>query len=166
MNRLDFSRIRYRAIRDRLLAEDPEIDEVTLADTVEGLTDLHDIVAAILRSALNSEALAAGLKQRIGEMHARLERLSDQASKRRQIARDVMLEADIRKITAPDFTASVRPGVPGVSILAENLIPADYWQTQDPKLNKQALLAALKTGKAITGAELSTAAPVIHIRTK
>lgn len=166
MNRLDFARVSYRTIRERLRTEDPEIDEVTLADTVEGLTDLHEIVAAILRSALNNEAMASGLKQRIAEMQHRLERLSDQASKRRQIARDVMLEADIKKLSAPDFTASVRIGSSGVTILAESSIPSIYWQPQKPRLDRQALLTALKNGAAIDGAQLSKPEPVISIRVK
>ncbi len=62
-----------------------------------------------MRSALEDEALAAGLKSRIGEMQGRLERLEDRSSKRRQIARDVMTEIDVKKIVAPDFTVSVRP---------------------------------------------------------
>ena len=53
-----------------------------------------------------------GLKCRISDMQCRLDRLQDRASKRRQTARDVMIELDLKKLNAPDFTASIREGIP------------------------------------------------------
>jgi hypothetical protein len=107
---LDFAAIKYRSIRDRIQAEDPQIDEQTLADTVEGLTDLHEILATVIRAAVADQALASGLGSRIVEMEARRDRLRDRAAKRRQIAKDAMVELDLKKLAAPDFTASIRLG--------------------------------------------------------
>jgi hypothetical protein len=163
---LEFAAITYRAIRDRLRAQDPQIDEQTLADTVEGLTDLHEIIGAIVRAALADEALATGLKGRIAEMQDRLERLQDCAAKRRQIAKEVMVELEIKKITAPDFTVSIRPGMPSLLVLDEAAVPSIYWQPVAPKLNRQGLLGELKDGAEITGVALSNPEPVLSVRTK
>ena len=163
---LEFAAITYSAVRDRIRAEDPTIDEQTLADTVEGLTDLHEIVTAIIRAALNDEALATGLKSRIADMQGRLERLQDRASKRRQIAKDVMVELDLKKITAPDFTVSIRPGMPALLVLDEAAVPSIYWQPSAPRLNRQGLLCELKDGAEITGVALSNPEPVLSVRTR
>ena len=163
---LEFAAITYRAVRDRLRADDPQIDEQTLADTVDGLTDLHEIVAAIIRSALADEALATGLKGRVAEMQDRLERLQDRASKRRQIAKDVMVELDLKKITAPDFTVSIRPGMPSLQVLDEAAVPSIYWQPSAPRLNRQGLLSELKEGADINGVALSNPEPVLSVRTR
>ena len=166
MNHLAFAMIHYQSIRDRIRSEEKDIDEETLADTVEGLTDLHEIVAAIIRSSLVDEALAAGLKGYIKEMQERFLRFEDRASKRRQIARDVMLEAEIKKITAPDFTVSLRSGMPSLLVLDEAAIPEPFWEPQAPRLNRQALLVELKQGGAIAGAQLSNPEPVLSVRTR
>jgi len=166
MNRLEFARAEYRALKERLKAEDPELDDETLADTVEGLTDLHEIIAAILRSALTDEALATGLKERIGQMQERQERLSERATQRRQIARRAMADAEIRTITAPDLIASLRPGSRGLMVIDEAAIPQPYWEPRPPRLNRQALLGELRQGSLVPGVMLSNPEPVLSIRTK
>jgi hypothetical protein len=133
MDQLTLAAISYRSLRDRLRAEDPQIDEQTLADTVEGLTDLHEIVTAIIRSALTDEALVTGLKCRIADMQGRLDRLQDRASKRRQVAKDVMIDLDLKKITAPDFTVSIRPERPLCSCSDEAAVPSIYWEPREPR---------------------------------
>ena len=133
---------------------------------MEGLTDLHEIVAAIIRSALADEALATGLKCRIADMQDRLDRLQDRASKRRQIAKDVMVELDLKKITAPDFTVSIRPGTPALLVLDEAAVPSIYWEPRDPRLNRLGLLSDLKDGADIKGVALSNPEPVLSVRTR
>jgi hypothetical protein len=156
----------YRFIRDRIRNLDPSLDDQTLADTVEGLTELHEILQGVIRAALADEALAAGLKGRIGEMEDRFQRLADRASKRRQIAKEVMTELGIKRLEAPDFTASVRAGMPSLVVLDESEIPSIYWEPRDPKLDRTTLIADLKSGREVGGATLSNGEPILSVRTR
>lgn len=164
MNELSFAAIRYAAIRDRIRAQDPQIDEQTLADTVEGLTNLHEIVIAVIRSALNDEALIKGLNCRIADLQRRLDRLQDRASKRRQIAKDAMVDLGLKKITAPDFSASIRDGIPALTVIDEDAVPSIYWQPGEPRLKRQQLASELKDGAEIPGVTLSNPEPVLSVR--
>jgi len=161
---LEFATIHYQAIREQVKARDSDLDEQTLADTVEGLTQLPDILEAIIRSALADEALVKGLKCRIAEMQSRLERFQDRASKRRAIAKDVMVDLNIKKINAPDFTASIRAGLPSLLVLNEEEVPSVYWQPAEPRLDRQSLAHDLKQGADIAGATLSEPDPVLSVR--
>jgi len=166
MNSVSHSIATYGMIRDRIIALETDLDEVTLSDTLEGITDLYEVVAAVVRSALVDEALADGLKGHIETMQGRLRRLSERADARRQIARDAMLEVDLKKITAPDFTISVRPGTPALVVTEENSIPEPYWVPRDPRLDRMGLLNDLKRGVVVEGATLSNPAPVLSVRVR
>jgi hypothetical protein len=157
---------RYQATRDRLLTVWPEIDCETLTDTLEGITDLQEMIAAVIRSALVDEALHAGLRVRIDEMKDRLSRFEIRAGKKRQLALDAMTEVGLSKLVQSDFTASIRAGTPGVIVIAEARIPEAYWLPQTPKLDRQAILAELKRGTEIPGADMSNPKPVLSVRTK
>ena len=87
--------IRYQGTKERLLAAWPEIDCETLRDTLEGITDLHEMIAAVIRSALVDEALHAGLRFRVDDMKERLSRLELRAAKKRQLALEAMTEVGL-----------------------------------------------------------------------
>jgi hypothetical protein len=99
-------------------------------------------------------------------MEDRLARLQDRAAKRRQIAKDVMVELDLKKLAAPDFTASIRPGMPALMVIDEAAVPSIYWEPRDPRLNRQGLVADLKQGAEITGVALSNPEPALSVRTR
>jgi hypothetical protein len=158
--------ITYRITKERLLAAWPEIDFETLRDTLEGITDLHEMIAAVIRSALVDEALHLGLRSRIDDMKERLSRLELRASKKRQIALEAMSEVGLSKLEQPDFTASARAGSPALVVIAEETIPEAYWLPQPPKLDRQAILGELKRGIEIPGAQMGNLKPVLSVRTK
>jgi hypothetical protein len=157
---------RYQWLREKLLESFPGIDDETIRDTLEGITDLHEMVAEIIRSALIDEALQAGLKSRLEDMRRRLSRLEERCAKKRQLALDAMSEVGLKKLEQPDFTASARSGSPSLVIVAEEAIPSPYWVPQRPKLDRQTLLAELKRGGEIPGTQLSNPRPTLSVRTK
>ena len=155
---------RWKLLRDRLLAEIPGLDAETLADTLEGITDLKEMVAEVIRSALDDEALVAGLSTRLSDMKARLERLETRAKRKRQLVLKTMGEADMAKLEQPDFTASLRQAAPTLEVVAEDKIPAAYWKPQPFKLDRQGLLQALKAGTAIDGACFASPQQCLSVR--
>jgi hypothetical protein len=110
--------------------------------------------------------LIAALKCRIADMQGRLDRLQDRASKRRQIARDVMVELDLKKLNAPDFTVSIREGTPSLMVIDEEAVPSIYWQPSEPRLNRQELAYELKQGAEVPGVTPSNPEPVLSVRTR
>ena len=54
---------------------------------------MHEVLDAVLRAALADEAMVMGLRCRISDMQDRLNRLQDRAAKRRQIAKDAIVDS-------------------------------------------------------------------------
>ena len=157
---------KYQQLKQRLLTDFPGVDEETVLDTLEGITDLHEMIAAIIRSALVDEALHAGLRFRLDDMKQRLSRLEVRAAKKRQLALEAMSEVRFTKLDQPDFTASTRAGSPALIVVAEDKIPNTYWLPQPAKLDRQTILGELKRGAKVPGAQLSNPQPVLMVRTK
>jgi hypothetical protein len=157
---------RFAELRRRLVEADPEIDETTLLDTLEGATNLSEALGEVIRAALDEEALADGLRARLTAMRERLERIETACAKKREVAQAVMEDAGIEKILAPDFTVSLRVSPPGVAVVNEAEIPDPFWIPQAPKLDRKGILDALKSGTQVPGATFTNSKVSLAIRTK
>ncbi len=156
----------HRYLRERLEAAFPDADEETLMDTLEGMTSLTDSLAELLRSSQEDQSLASALRSRMSDMQERCGRFEDRARKKRELVCTVMEEADLKKLTEPDFTVSLRPSRAPLMILDEEAIPGDYWKPQPAKLDRMGLISALSNGRDIPGAVLGNPPMTISVRTK
>jgi hypothetical protein len=156
----------YENLRSWLRSEFPEAEDNALRDTLEGLCNLPEMLASILRSHLDDLALLAALRSRILDMQERFARLEIRADKKRALVASVMERADIKKLTEPDFTASLRQVAPGLVVIDERAIPEPFWRPQPPKLDRKGLLAALNAGQSVAGASLGNGGTTIAVRTR
>ncbi len=153
-------------LRERLEAAFPDADEETLRDTLEGMTSLTDSLAELLRSSQEDQSLASALRSRLADMQERCSRFEERARKKRELVCTVMEEADLKKLTEPDFTVSLRPARAPLMIIDEAAIPGDYWRPQPAKLDRMGLISALGAGRDIAGAVLGNPPMTISVRTK
>ncbi len=153
-------------LREQIRNEFPDIDEETLADSLEGLTNLNEMLGAVVRSHLDDMAMVDALKSRMADMHDRFSRLSTRADKKRELVTSFMEQADLKKLAEADFTVSLRAASAPLVVTEEGSIPEPYWKPQSPKLDRQGLIAALKSGGQVSGAVLGNPRMTIAIRTK
>ncbi len=159
------SAVQYREHLLKLLSEQfPNADEQTLCDTVEGLTNLNEILEAVVRSRDEDLALTAALKSRIDEMNDRHGRLKGRADKKKEIVANAMDRAGIKKIEAAEFTVSCRRTSPALLVDDDTKVPEQFWKPQPAKLDRSGLIAALKAGEDIPGAVLGNGGITISVR--
>lgn len=157
---------RFSELRRRLVEADPEIDETTLLDTLEGATNLNEAIGEVIRAALDEEELADALRARMGAMRDRLERIERSSAKKRDVAQAIMEDAGIEKILEPDFTVSLRVSPPAIAVVNEAEIPEPYWIPQPPKLDRKGVLDAMKSGTRVPGTTYANSKVSLAIRTK
>jgi hypothetical protein len=144
----------YLILADQLKALYQDIDDETLLDTLEGVSDLPELIQGLIRSSLEDEVLISALKQRVEDMQARLSRLKDRFDRKRELASWAMSNAEITKVQTADFTLSLRQGPPRLDVVDQEKVPAEYLVPQPPRLDRSGLIGALKRGDVIPGAVL------------
>lgn len=155
-----------KALRDSLSEVDAE-DPILLADMIEGETTLFEDFDALLHRMARNGAYAAGLKILIEDMEARKRRFESRVKMDKALIEQAMLIAEItEKVERPGATLYFTNRPASVQISEESEIPAKFWKTGDPVLDRAAIAAALKAEETVPGANLSNAAPTLTIRVK
>lgn len=119
-------------------------DEEVIRDTLEGETDLGEILDALLKDRNRLEAEIAGIKSYIAtELKATIEKKEVQIEKRERLLRLALETAGQRKWKGQVGQCYLTDGKFSVDIENEGLIPSQFWKV-DPQLDKQAVKKALE----------------------
>ena len=153
----------YHVLQGQLLSEYAAIDEETLADTLEGLSDLPALIDEIVRSSLEDDAMIAALKSRAEMLAERLSRFKERHQKKRQLVAWAMGAAGMAKLKAPEFTVSLSEGALRLEVTDETAVPRVYLVPQPPKIDRTAIANALKRGERVEGARFVQGTPYITV---
>lgn len=147
----------YRADLEKLA--DLDLDEQTLADTLEGLGGELEVKAQnVIMFTRNLEATAAAIKEAEAQMAARRKALENRAAGLRRYVLENMQFAGIQKIECPFFKLSIRDNPAAVEIYEPGLIPAQFMKQPEPpppSPDKTAIKAAITAGTEVPGAKLT-----------
>ena len=134
------------------MLESGEIDETVYNDTIESLgaeIAVEDVVKAIR----NKQAEAEAIKAEADKLTDKRRRAEAAAEGLKNILLTYLTATQQKKVSAGVFT--IRRGASkSVEILDETAIPESYLIAQSPKVDKKAILAKLKEGETIEGAQL------------
>ena len=147
----------------RLFDDDP-IDEVLVRDTIEGETNLHELIKATMASMDQDTILIEGLVAHLDALKPRLERLKKRLLAKKAAVEQAMMIGEIKRLETPTGMLSIKATPRQLQITDEAAIPSDWWTAQDPKLDKRALLKALKGGAKIPGAQLDNGGIALQLR--
>lgn len=144
----------HRALADAL--QDMDLDEATIADTLEaesGLVEKSQAVAFVIR---NLESFADAVEAEAKAMAERAKKVRSRADAVKKYLHKCMALAGTTKIEHPQFTLTIKKNPESVQIDGIDLIPADYMREIPARYepDKTLIKQALKEGFSVPGASL------------
>ena len=133
------------------LAEDGEIDQDVLADTLEGLDFEIELKAdGYAKVIAELDHTIAALKAEEKRMSSRRKAMENHIDQMKKSLFEAMRSTGKEKFKTDLFSFSIRKN-PASVILDTTDIPEEYLVPQDPVVNKKQIMADLKAGKDLTG---------------
>ena len=141
-----------------------EEGDTLLADTVEGQTNILELIAAVDSSILDDDTYVAGIKLAVEKLNARKARIEGRAEMKRAVLANALDLIGKRSFETPTGTISLRDKPITAIVTDEASVPARFWKAQAPTLDKAALNAAIRAKEDVPGATISNPGFSLSIR--
>lgn len=142
-------------------------DEETYLDTLDGETDLLDILDTEIEAMQADEAKAAAVRARIADLKTRADRLEMRGEAHKGNVGKILAAAGLKKAERPLATVSLRPGSVSVHIVDEAEIPTQLMREKVTRVpDKGAIKAQIEAGETVPGAELVRGEETVSVRVK
>lgn len=156
----------YNSIREQLALEfDLLPEDQCLADTLEGLSDLPELIAAIVRDSVRTKAMSDAIKIIIADNQSRKMRFDAKAERLRALALYALTEAGIPRIDAPDLTITNSDGPKRVIITDIAAVPDEFCKIERTP-RKLEIAEELKRGAFVPYAVWSNPERILKVHTK
>lgn len=154
-----------RALAILELCPDLELDEQLKLSTLEGETELTEVVSILLAENEDDEGIIAAVKEQIGVRKERVARFERRIEARRNAIVSLMDTAQITKLPIPEATVSIRTLRPRMKIVDEDQIP-DAFKVPVLVPDKEAIEEAVTHGASIPGVIMTNGGASLTVRRK
>ena len=142
----------YQDILD--LAESVE-DNQYLLETLETIEDEFNSKLENIGKVMSSlDADMDGIDYEIKRLQEKKKALNSNKANLKTYVENEMQKLGKRKVKTTLFTFGIQNNPPSLDIMDDGYIPKEFYEPQQPKLNKRELLKALKQGDVIKGVEI------------
>ena len=134
------------------LMDEGEIPEEAFNDTVESL-GAEEAIEGVVKAIRNTLADAEAYKAEAERLTEKRRQAEDKVDRLKKLILDYLTTTDQKKAAAGIFSVS-RRAAKSCELIDEAAIPAEFLIAQPPKVDKKTILAKLKDGEEIPGAQL------------
>lgn len=127
------------------MAEEGNLDQQTLNDTLEGLgleiEDKADGYAKVIRQL---EGYLLAIDGEVDRLSLKKKTIKNNIDVLKRNLEGAMIVTDKKKFKTPLFSFAIQKNAPSLDILDETKIPWEFYAEQEPKLDRKSLLAFVK----------------------
>jgi hypothetical protein len=142
-----------------------EVDEQLKLSTLEGETELNEVVSLLLGLNEDDEGMVEQIKAQIATRRERIARLEGRIEARKNAIVSLMDCAQLTKLPLPEATLSIRTLQPRTKIVDEDAVPQAF-KVAVFKPDKDAIDAAIERGETIPGVVLTNGGASLTVRRK